>query len=216
MGRFVDPCKVGPCKGATMHSAKRWTKPLLLIGAGLALVSTLSGGASQAQPTAVPHARVSLVSSVENFVPGQPFTVAVFFEMDPDWHVYFKDPGESGMPPEVQWSLPEGLTAGELQFPIPEVLKTPAGVNFVYHDKVAFLVEMTPGANFQLGRSVEIEARVSWLECDADTCLPAKGAAKVAVTPQERQKLINQDQFDTWRAKVKEAESFDPDAARKS
>lgn len=139
-------------------------RPILLASLLLTALAIPSGAQSTAPPA---HTRVTLYADSSTIVPGKPFTVAVAFKMDPKWHVYFKNPGESGMPPEVKWSLPAGITAGELQFPKPEVLKTPAGTNFVYHDEVWLLATMTAGSDFKIGRAVEIAADVKWLECDS-------------------------------------------------
>ena len=188
---------------------------LAWIGASLAtslIVLASLGPARTATPAS--HAQVTLYADTSTIVAGKPFTVAVAFKLDPKWHVYFKEPGDSGMPPEVKWNLPEGMTAGELQYPKPEVLKTPAGTNFVYHDEVWLLVTMTPGADFKIGRAVELSANVKWLECDADQCLPARGKASIKLTPDTRLTPTLQQQFDSWRAKVKEGESFDPAAAK--
>ena len=186
-------------------------RPTFLASLLIASVCALPGYARAPEPA---HVRVSLRADTSTIVPGQPFTVAVTFKLDPTWHVYFKDPGESGMPPEIKWTLPAGLTSGELQFPKPEVLKTPAGTNFVYHDEVWLLVTMTPGSEFKAGSVVEIAADVSWLECDADRCLPAKQQASSSVTVADRVTPTDQQQFESWRAKIKEAESFDPAAAK--
>ena len=181
----------------------------------LLLATLVSRGDLVAQSTPPPaHARATLMSDTSTIVAGQPFTVAVVFKIDKDWHVYYKDPGDSGMAPKVEWKLPEGITAGELQFPKPEVLKTPAGTNFVYHDEVALLVTMTPGKDFRIGRAVEISAALKWLECDADVCVPQKQSAAVTVTADERVTSTHAEQFTTWREKVKEGESFDPKSAK--
>lgn len=188
-------------------------RPLAILLSLLSLL--LLRGESDAQSTPPPaHARATLVSESSTIVPNQPFTVAIVFKLDPSWHVYFKHPGDSGLPPSVKWTLPEGLTAGELQFPKPEVLKTPAGTNYVYHDEVALLVTMTPGKDFTIGRAVEIKAALKWLECDADSCVPQRQNASVTLTADERMKKTDTDQFDDWRAKVKAGESFDPAAAK--
>jgi thiol:disulfide interchange protein DsbD len=185
-------------------------RPIVLASLLLAAISMQSEGNALAPS----HARVKLFADTSTVVPGQPFTVAIAFKIDPAWHVYYKDPGESGMPPEVKWTLPAGLTAGELQFPKPEVLKTPAGTNFVYHDEVWLLATITPGTDFKAGAPIDIAADVKWLVCDADVCLPGKGAASVKLTAGEHLTPTNQAEFESWRAKVKEAESFDPAAAK--
>ncbi|MCH8241155.1 MAG: thiol:disulfide interchange protein, partial [Planctomycetes bacterium] len=60
-----------------------------------------------------PKAAVSLVSSVEALVPGQPFEVGIRFKLSPGWHIYWQNSGDSGLPPRVEWNLPNGFRAGD-------------------------------------------------------------------------------------------------------
>ena len=156
------------------------------------------------------HATVALVPGVKTIVPGRPFEVAVVFTMEPTWHTYWRDPGDSGMAPSVKWSLPAGYTAGPLRYPTPEVLTGPAGTNYVFHDRVALLVEITPDAAAKPGDAVTLDADVRWLECDADVCLPGRGQATASVTVSGTAEPNQPGEFDRWRALVREGESFKP------
>ena len=64
-------------------------------------------------------AAVSLVSSVEAVIPGQPFEVGIRFKLSPGWHIYWQNSGDSGLPPVAEWKLPIGFSAGDLRFPVP-------------------------------------------------------------------------------------------------
>lgn len=171
--------------------------------------------AASTQPAARRHhARAELVAEGQSIVAGQPFTVAVVFRMDPQWHVYWKDPGDSGMPPSVKWTLPPGYTAGEFQYPTPKVLKGPAGTNYVYEDEVALLVEITPPATAKVGDAVPLVGDLRWLECDADVCLPARGRVTTSVTVAHTVEPKDAAQFQSWRDKVKAGQDFDPKKAK--
>lgn len=180
-----------------------------------AAIGVASLAIAQTQPAAAdrPHARPSLVADAKSIQPGRPFTVAVRFQMDPSWHVYWKDPGDSGLPPSVKWRLPPGYTAGELQFPTPEVIKGDAGVNYVYHDDVALLVEITPPKNAQLGDAVTIAGDLRWLECDVNQCLAKRGSVETHVAVAASAEPNEPGLFTAWRDKVKAAASFDPKRA---
>ena len=65
---------------------------------------------------------VELVSGVDAVVAGEPFELAVRMKTDPGWHVYWKNPGDSGLPVSVRWDLPEGFKAGDVHWPVPERL----------------------------------------------------------------------------------------------
>ena len=65
------------------------------------------------------YAEAELVAQRVAIVPGQVLHAGLRIRLDPGWHVYWKNPGDSGMPPTLAWTLPEGYSAGEMQFPAP-------------------------------------------------------------------------------------------------
>jgi len=69
-----------------------------------------------------PHVTISLVPEWRGVVPGRSMGLAVRFQLEPGWHVYWENPGESGIATAVEWTLPPGFRAGALRFPIPERL----------------------------------------------------------------------------------------------
>ncbi|UCF66453.1 MAG: thioredoxin family protein [Acidobacteriota bacterium] len=132
-----------------------------------------SPGASASHPSRVdaPHVTVSLVSEVSSVQPGTPFAVGLRFELEDDWHVYWKNPGDSGMKPGVEWTLPAGYSAAALSWPAPARIAMGPLVNFGYEGDVLLPAEMRPAAQPSPGPSVNIRADVSWLVCKID-CVP--------------------------------------------
>ncbi len=115
-----------------------------------------------------------LVIPVETVKAGDTITVGVLLEMLPGWHTYWKNPGESGMASKIIWTLPNGITAGEIQWPTPEVYedKTVDLITYVHHGQAMLLVPLTIGANLPNGE-LDLNARVSWLECEK-LCVPGR------------------------------------------
>ena len=74
----------------------------------------------------------------ENFEiePGRQFTVGLLLKMDPGWHVYWKNPGDSGLPTTIDWGLPEGFKVENLKWPAPEKIYVGPLVNFGYKKEV--------------------------------------------------------------------------------
>jgi thiol:disulfide interchange protein DsbD len=68
------------------------------------------------------HVAVELVSEVRSIQPGQPFWVGVRFQVDPEWHINWRNAGDAGLPPTITWELPTGFSAGEIQWRLPERL----------------------------------------------------------------------------------------------
>lgn len=138
---------------------------LLAVGLQAPMLSAQAGDTS-------PHSDVRLVSEVKSLQPGTPFTVAVWFQLEPGWHNYWRNPGDSGIPTTVSWQLPEGFQAGPVQWPIPHRIEAVTLTDYGYSGDPALLVEVTPPSHLPSGRSVTLKARVDWLVC-ADICLPA-------------------------------------------
>src|SRR6056297_1012754 len=78
------------------------------------------------------HVVVELVSEVEAVTPGQPFRVGLSLRHAPDWHTYWRNPGDSGLETRIDWTLPDGFAAGEIQWPYPERHVIEHLVNFGY------------------------------------------------------------------------------------
>jgi len=147
--------------------------------------------------------KATLVSEASTLAPGESFTVALKLAHPDGWHSYYQNSGGLEKPPVITWTLPEGFSAGLIQWPVPEVKDGVFGKSFIYSGSPAFLVEITPSANLKPGESVTLEATANWQICD-QTCrdesakfsvtLPvaekaAADPAQAALFDQARQKL---------------------------
>src|SRR5215212_5326484 len=126
------------------------------------------------------HVSVSLIPEVRTIAPGTPFWVAVRLKMDPRWHTYWINPGDSGAPTEIRWNLPPGFEAGPIQWPYPERIEVPPLVGFGYQGEAALLVRITPPRDLKIGERVTVAAHVSWLECE-ELCLPGEATVSAVV-----------------------------------
>jgi thiol:disulfide interchange protein len=118
------------------------------------------------------HTRASLHVETPSVAPGQTLWAAVRLDMDPGWHTYWKDPGDSGMATRIRWQLPEGFVAGEILWPRPEVIKIPPLTDYGYHGEALLLVPLTAPDPLP-GKEIRLSARVDWLECK-EICVPGK------------------------------------------
>jgi len=147
-------------------------------------------------PKAVP----SLVADTEAIAPGKPFTLGIRFVLADRWHLYWRFPGDSGAAPQVEWELPEGFTAGPIQWPLPHSLKAEGDLfTNVYEGEVLFPVEILPPAKLPAGPLV-FKGRLKWYVC-SETCLPGSGEVTLdlaAGTP----KPANKPLFDLWKGRL--------------
>ena len=125
------------------------------------------------------NAVVTLVPEHTSLVPGQPLWLGLHFKLAPEWHTYWKNGGDAGLPARIRWRLPDGFTAGEIQWPLPERLPTEPLMSYGYGHEVLLLVELKTPASVGAG-PVTLGARVDWLECK-DACLPGKAELDIAL-----------------------------------
>jgi len=143
--------------------------------------------------------QAKLLADVDSVKPGKPFNLAIHFKIKPDWHLYWKYPGDAGLPPRVKWKLPDGFTAGELRFPIPVKDDMPGGiVAYAYHDELLLTATITPPNNLPAGKPLAFAADLSWLVCQKDLCLPGKATEVSIELPVGEGKPANQDVLAAW------------------
>lgn len=123
-----------------------------------------------AAPAEAAHTQARLILSASAARPGETVTAGIHLRMDPHWHTYWKNSGASGIPTSIEWQLPSGVTAGEIQWPVPEKLPPDELVTYIYENEVVLLVPLQLAGNLQPG-PLTIKAVVSWLECK-EQCLP--------------------------------------------
>jgi len=134
-------------------------------------------------PTATaPHLTVQLVVPPAEIYPGQNFTAGLYFKLDPGWHVYWINAGDSGEPPRVRWTLPEGVTADGMQFPAPKRLPLGPLMDFGYENEVLFPVPVHVSPAFKpTGNEATLSAKVDWIVC-REVCIPGKATLDVERT----------------------------------
>ena len=144
-----------------------WFRLLL---AGVLVLGVWLGGPAPLQ-AAPRYVQAELISEVQTVQPGTPFAVGVQLRIAPGWHVYWQNPGDSGDRVRIQWELPPGTTAGDVQWPYPQRLPVGPLMNFGYRDQVLLLSQIRPSAALTPGQTLTLQAQVSWLVCRED-CIP--------------------------------------------
>jgi thiol:disulfide interchange protein DsbD len=133
-------------------------------------------------PVKAQHLTAELVSLGPAIAPGGTQQVGLVLTMDEHWHVYWVNAGDSGEPPHIDWTLPQGISAGSMQFPIPERLPLGPLMDFGYEDEVAFPVTISAASTVKPGPA-HLDAQVTWLVC-AQVCIPGKAHLGLDLTVQ--------------------------------
>lgn len=132
------------------------------------------------------HARLSLISERTALTPGSSQWIGLRFDLDPGWHIYWTNPGDSGEPPKVTWNLPNGIQAGDLQFPAPQRIKDHSLIDYGYQDKVVLLSRLTVPSSSTFNKA-DIAADVRYLVC-REVCIPGKDHVSVSLPVSESAK----------------------------
>jgi DsbC/DsbD-like thiol-disulfide interchange protein len=175
----------------TLHSAA-----LLLACSGL--------GQADAASSAEAHARPRLIAAVLHVPPGEVFDLAVTFEIDPHWHLYWPGRNDSGFPPEIDLTLPSGYKAGTPVWPAPFRLKQPGDVlDHVYEKRLTVILPITAPKDAAV--VADFTADLNWLVCK-DVCLPEKARVTlklpVATPGEPARPSADKPLFDAAKAQV--------------
>jgi thiol:disulfide interchange protein len=155
------------------------------------------------------HVAVSLVGETTNVVPGRQFQVALRQEIQPGWHTYWSNPGESGLPTTINWSLPTGFSAAPILWPTPERFKAGPIVSYGYEGEVLLPISVDVPPALQSDSTVTLNAHVSWLAC-SDICVPEETDVSLSVQVGEMLRLdpLSAKAFAATRAKLPVANPF--------
>lgn len=104
--------------------------------------------------------------------PGQSVTLALIMRPEKGWHGYWKNPGDSGIETQIAWELPGGLSAGPIQYPVPDQLTIAGLMNYIYKGDYAQLIDVKVPAGVAPGTKLPIRARIDYLACTDEVCVP--------------------------------------------
>lgn len=122
------------------------------------------------QRSAADYSDVHLAADAAAIRPGETFHLVVLFEMEPNWHIYWKNPGDGVVPPEVLLDVPEGFAVGESMWPRPKRIDGTFGDVYCYADDAAIFFPVTVPEDFA-GDEAAFEASVAFAVCDPRKCL---------------------------------------------
>jgi thiol:disulfide interchange protein DsbD len=125
--------------------------------------------------------RVELVSDVSTVVPGKDFTLAVQFALKPEWHIYWHNPGESGLATSIRFELPEGFSAGPILWPAPMRFDQPGDIlGYGYSNAVMLAAKISVKSDLSGGDTLPVRAKARWLSCK-DVCIPGSAELQLSL-----------------------------------
>jgi len=161
------------------------------------------------RPSAVvttPHVRAELLAHApEGVTPGAPVWIGLQITHQPEWHTYWKNAGDSGLPTELNWTLPPGVAAGDIAWPVPKKIPVGTLANYGYEGTVLLPVPLEVSSSFKpplaLGAgasSMDIRLKATWLVCRKE-CIPEEGEFSLAL-PLQGSTALHKADFDAAQA----------------
>jgi len=131
-----------------------------------------------------PQVRAELVAHAPQGVqPGATLMLGLLLKHQPGWHTYWLNPGDSGLPTQLNWTLPEGLKAGATLWPLPDMIPVANMVNHGFEDQVLLGTQVQIDKNFQPSNTLELRLNAEWLVCKEE-CIPQSGQFLLTLNPQ--------------------------------
>jgi thiol:disulfide interchange protein DsbD len=141
---------------------------------GLAAAGPVSDEATTAQ------VRLRLLAAADAVHPGERVLFGIEQVLEPGWHTYWINPGDTGVPTRIAWDLPPGASAGAIVWPVPARFRTGPVTSYGYAGRVTLLSTLTVPADARPGTAFPVRARVSWLVC-RDVCIPQQAEVGLAL-----------------------------------
>ena len=145
--------------------------PLLL----LLLLAAPCADAAESAPVVSPRATATLISDTDTVQPGQPYRLALRLRLAPGWHTYWRNPGDAGVAPDLTLTLPPGVTAGPISWPVPQRQREETLLTYGYDGEVVLPVTVSGGPG-------TITAVATWLVCEK-LCVPEEGSFSLDLPP---------------------------------
>ena len=123
--------------------------------------------------------KAELVAETTSLAPAATLWVDLHLAIKPGWHVYWRNPGDFGLPTTIDWELPSGFSAGAISWPVPEHFVQGGIGNYGYAGSADLLFPSAwPRKSPEAARR-SLAAEASWLVC-AEICIP--GSTKLSLS----------------------------------
>jgi len=148
--------------------------------AAFLLCYCLGASAVRAQTPQTPdtHAHTTLIAEEGAYQPGSVLWVGVLFHLDSGWHVYWQNPGDSGTPPRIEWTVPRGFRIGAVRWPAPIRLGKGTVIDYGYENQLLLMAPVTIPTN-AIG-AASFTADVKYVVC-REICIPEKAQLSLAL-----------------------------------
>ncbi len=145
----------------------------IVLGTPAAIAAPAPAAESAAEPV-----QIELIAEHTALTPGQPEQIGLLLRHQPHWHTYWINPGDSGLPTTLEWTLPAGFQADAVAWPVPRRFEVGGLYNFGYDGEAVLPVSIAVPADASVGSTVRFAVAVKWLAC-REECIPGKASLDI-------------------------------------
>lgn len=132
---------------------------------------------------------VSMISEFDNVTPGMEYWIGAHFKIEKDWHIYWKNAGDAGLPTKIEWETPKGIEIGDLHWPYPKRMPFAGMANFGYENEVVLLAKVKIAEDIDPD-DYDIKAKIEWLVCK-EKCYPGKKEVEFSINVVDGNQKLN-------------------------
>ena len=170
----------------------------MLRSSGLLALMSLAAATTAQRST---HTQVTLETALTAVAPDQETVVGVRFKIDDGWHTYWRNAGESGGPATIKRTAPEGVTFGDILWPLPERIVVSGDTSYGYRHEVVLLVPLKVASSIKAGTTIEVKAAIDYVVCH-DLCITASASPTMTLTIGKGTPSPVADDLAQWQSKV--------------
>lgn len=129
--------------------------------------------------------QVELIADRDSVRLGDTVSVILRMQLEPEWHLYWTNPGDAGLAPSINWKLPDGIVALPLEFPVPKRIIAGPLASFGYDIELMLLSKLVVSKDTQFGKVIALTAEVDWLVCKVE-CTPGEAVLSLSLPVSEK------------------------------
>jgi len=164
----------------------------------LFLSSVISYSFEQEIPDPV---KINIFTNSEMPKPGDKIKVGVHFKLDPGWHIYWKNPGDSGLPTKVKHTVPKGFEIKETFYPVPKTFFREGNIlDYGYEDELLLITDIYIPKD-ATSSSFKIKSEARWVVC-REVCIPGSKELDLLFPITNNVVLADDSFFNVWHSQL--------------
>jgi len=144
----------------------------------------------------------NLVADLSGFNTQNSFALGVLFKIKPGWHIYWQNPGDSGLPTRINFDLPVNFKQGETIWPVPKSIERSGNIiDYGYENEVLLwkIIKLPDGYSAQ--NKIPVKANINWVSCK-EVCKPGNSTLEIEIDPANAAAQSSTELFDKWKKLV--------------